>query len=83
MPKLEAHILTLHTYLKMKGKVNGREALILHDDGSTHDFISERFAESLGLELLRLLLRIKSIIALRKYIMLTYLLGHMSKHVLF
>ena len=35
----------------MKGKVNGKDTLILHDDGSTYDFMSEHFAQRLGLDL--------------------------------
>jgi len=52
MLKLENHGPSFRTLLKMKGNVNRREALILHDDGNTDDFISEPFVESLGLELL-------------------------------
>ena len=67
MLKLECPRPSFHALLKMKGKVNGREALILHDDKSTHDFIYERFAQSLGLELLSSHYTVKAAFKNQKY----------------
>ena len=67
MPKLDTHIPTFHTLLKMNGQVNGKDALILHDDGSTHDFRPEHFARSLRLQLVPSHYKVKAAFKNHKY----------------
>ena len=40
---------SIHALLRQKGKIYGESLSILHDDNSSHDFISEKLVRKLGL----------------------------------
>ena len=56
-----------HILLKTKGKINGGLIIILHDDGSTHNFIYERTMKALNLHCTPSTFEVKVAFANTKY----------------
>ena len=50
----------LHSLLRMNAKIHDTQVSVLHDDGSTHDFISERLARKLNLTTIKCPFKVKS-----------------------
>ena len=50
----------LHSLLRMSATINDTQVSVLHDDGSTHDFISQRLAHKLNLTTTKSAFKVKS-----------------------
>lgn len=50
----------LHSLLRMNAKIHDTHVFVLHDDDSTHDFISERLARKLNLTTIKCPFKVKS-----------------------
>ena len=51
---------SLHSLLHMSATIQDTHVFVLRDDGSTHDFISERLAHKLKLPTLKSSFKVKS-----------------------
>ncbi len=45
----QGKLLSIHALLKMTGSIHSKNISVLHDDGSTHDFFSEKLVRELNL----------------------------------